>query len=377
MDSTIKILDHGQEAFDHIFHRIDCARKSIQVGCFVWRDDETGRLTARHLLSAADRGVSVQIRKDAMGAIYEYFDPNMLSFFHKKLSLSDRARVEGLCAVYGHGSPRKQRPSPLAQALAAHPNIELHTNEKIYDHSKVFVFDEETIIVGGMGMGDDFRSRWVDFMVELDHPRYVERFRAHRLGPRPVDWDDAIDFVVNVFLPGGGKRFDVLPTRLAAISAARRSIIMEMAYLGDSRITDALVSALDRGLRVELLVSGRANIQHDLNLRTIAELFRRTRYPELFHPYLHPRMLHSKLMIFDEAQAQIGSTNCTTVSHDGFEETDVWIRHRPTVRRLVDVVRRHQAQSRFLTSPPLYSSLYAAIEKRLQDGHSHAPMDDG
>ncbi len=376
MDGLIRILDTGHKAFEQILGRVDRAKHSIDITCFVWRDDETGHLTARHLLAAADRGVSISIRKDKMGAIYEHFDPNMLSFFHKKLSLPDHARIAGLCAAYGHGHPRIQRPSPMAQALERHPSVRLSKDKKLFDHSKLYIFDDETIIVGGMGVGDDFRGQWVDLMVELNHPRYVERFRRHRLGPKPPDWDDPIDFVVNVFLPGGGRRFDVLDVRLEAIASAKRSIIMEMAYFGDKRITDALVAALDRGVEVEMVIPGRANIQHDLNIQTVAEIFRATRRPELFRPFVHPQMVHTKLMIFDESQAQLGSTNCTTVSHDGFEETDLWIRHRPTVDELLAIVRRHETTSRLLTKPPRYNMVYATIERFLQDRNSHGPDAD-
>ena len=78
-------------------------------------------------------------------------------------------------------------------------------------------------------------------------------------------------------------------------------------------------------------------------------------------------------MIFDESQAQLGSTNCTTVSHDGFEETDLWIRHRPTVDELLAIVRRHETTSRLLTKPPRYNMVYATIEKFLQDRNSYGP----
>ena len=69
--------------------------------------------------------------------------------------------------VYGRWGSLRQKPSPLAEALLAHPNVSVTRHEKRFDHAKLYVFDDETVILGGMGIGDDFRHHNVDFMVEI------------------------------------------------------------------------------------------------------------------------------------------------------------------------------------------------------------------
>ena len=59
--------------------------------------------------------------------------------------------------VYGRWGSLRQRPSPLADALLAHQNVKVIRHEKRFDHAKLYVFDDETVILGGMGIGDDFR----------------------------------------------------------------------------------------------------------------------------------------------------------------------------------------------------------------------------
>ena len=98
---TVHLLAGGTAAFDRILHRIDRARTSILIRCFAWRDDETGEIVARHVLRAAERGVSVTILKDRVGMYYEYFEGSRQSFFHKELDLAARLQTWFLMAVYG------------------------------------------------------------------------------------------------------------------------------------------------------------------------------------------------------------------------------------------------------------------------------------
>src|SRR6185369_4159018 len=118
----------------------------ILVRSFNWRDDATGEMVARALLRAADRGVIVTILKDRVGMHYEYLEGSKQSFFHKSIGLRVRLQTWFLMAVYGQWGSLKQRPSEVAQAILQHPNITVHRDQKRFDHAKVYVFDDETVI---------------------------------------------------------------------------------------------------------------------------------------------------------------------------------------------------------------------------------------
>ncbi|MCD6497880.1 MAG: phosphatidylserine/phosphatidylglycerophosphate/cardiolipin synthase family protein [Deltaproteobacteria bacterium] len=372
----VRILENGRQAFDRILEHINQAKHSIDMQCFVWRDDKTGNLMARRILDAADRGVQVTIRKDRVGAVYEHFDPNGYSFFHKRLRPVERFNVEFLLFAYRRGrTVKKQYPNPLAQRMVDHPNITLHIDRQLFDHSKFFIFDDTTMIIGGMGIGDDFRSKWMDLMVELPGAEHIHRFESHRTDPRPPSDHRPIDFVVNAVLPDGTKRFDVLRRRQEQFARTRKSLVIEMAYLGDPRMTDILVALLRRGVQITVLLSTHANILHDQNIWVLDELYRRSGAPDRLEVYLYPNMVHTKLLIWDETVAQIGSSNLTRLSHHGYEETDLWITDQATVSRLSALIIEHKKTCVQVSYPIAYSPFNCLVERILQFRHSNTPMD--
>ena len=155
------------------------------VRCFEWRDDDAGRSVARALLAAADRGVESPILKDRIGGYYEHLEATKQSFFHKQISLHARVQLWFLMTFYGRWGSLRQSPSELADALLAHPKVTF-VSEKRFDHAKLYVFDDETVILGGMGIGDDFRDVNVDFMVEISGRRRGRAAGRPLRGTRPL-----------------------------------------------------------------------------------------------------------------------------------------------------------------------------------------------
>jgi len=117
------LLEGGAAFFDRLFARVARATRSIALRCFDWRDDETGELTARALIAAADRGVRVTVLKDLVGATYEYYEGSQQSFLHKTFDWRTRREAMLLRLAYGRLAWPRPRPNPLADAFLAHPNI--------------------------------------------------------------------------------------------------------------------------------------------------------------------------------------------------------------------------------------------------------------
>src|SRR4029078_2971479 len=165
--ATFDLMAGGEAACARILQRIDEAERSILVRCFEWRDDETGEMMAKALLAAADRGVEIKILKDRVGMAYEHLEATKQSFFHKRIGLIPRLQTWSLMTVYGRWGSLRQAPSPLADAVLNHQMVSVSHRQKRFDHAKLYVFDDEIVILGGMGIGDDFRHHNVDFMVEI------------------------------------------------------------------------------------------------------------------------------------------------------------------------------------------------------------------
>jgi cardiolipin synthase len=363
------LLAGGAVAFERIVQRIDGARRSIAVRAFEWRDDATGELIGRALLRAAQRGVAVTILKDRVGSAYEHLEGTKQSFFHKQLGLHAHLQARFLMAVYGRWGSLRQKPSPVADALLAHPNVTVLRDDKRYDHAKLYVFDDETLILGGMGIGDDFRLANVDFMVEVSGGGAAERLDERYSGRTPFDPTRPFDFLLHAFGPdihGCALAGD----RLKLIAGARERLTIEMAYFGDRACTDALVAAVRRGVAVTILTAANANVLGNLNRATCAELLHRTGSPDNLQIHFHPRMVHGKAMVGDGEWVDVGSTNFTSLSHGGYEEVDLYCRDVDLAARVEHAIHHEIRWAEPASLPIRYRRTYVFFERIANAVHS-------
>jgi cardiolipin synthase A/B len=365
----LDLLASGAVAFERILRRIEQARHSVMLRCFEWRDDETGRSVARALLSAADRGVAVTIFKDRVGRHYEHLEGSKQSFFHKQIDLSTRIQTWSLMTFYGRWGSLRQNPSPLAAALVSHPNVKFH-DDKRFDHAKLYVFDDRTVILGGMGIGDDFRDTNVDFMVEIAGAGAAGRLADRYAGRAPFDPARAFDYLLHSLRGGARTGKSLAAERFALIASARQRLTIEMAYLGDRAATNALVAAVKRGVQVTLLTAARANVGADLNLSTCASLLRRTGSPENLRVLLHPRMVHGKAIVGDGEWVDLGSANFTRLSHGDYEEVDLFCRDRDFARRVEQAIEGDAQVAEAARLPLRFSRLYVATERVVSAFHA-------
>lgn len=366
-DCVPELLAGGSAAFARILARIQGAKRSILMRCFGWRDDDTGKLIARHLLDAADRGVQVSVLKDRVGQTYEYLEGGGASFFHKEIDFVTRLQTWALMAGYGRWGSLRQRQSELASAMLRHENVRVRHHEKRFDHSKLYLFDDDVLVLGGMGIGDDFRCVNVDFMVEVRGREPVRRFGERYLGRAAFDPSRSLDYLLHSFHAPAGR--SLVDDRLRLIREARHRLTIEMAYLGDRRCTDALVAAVERGVEVTLLTARRANIIADLNLQTCDELLRRTRDPEHLKIVLHPRMVHGKAIVADGERVDIGSANFTLLSHGAYEEANLYCRSQAFAADVERAILADANDGERARRPLSYRRAYAAVELALSRFH--------
>jgi len=369
---TFDLMAGGKAAFARILQRIDQAQRSVLVRCFEWRDDETGEMVARALLRAADRGVEIRILKDRVGMAYEHLEGTKQSFFHKRIGLIPRLQTWSLMTVYGRWGSLRQKPSPLADALLNHQMVKVSHRQKRFDHAKLYVFDDETVILGGMGIGDDFRHHNVDFMVEISGGQSAARLADRYEGRAAFDPERPFDYLLHSFKEGRpkkGKRVALAKQRLALIASAQKRLTIEMAYFGDRACTAALIEAVKRGVQVNVLTAARANIIGDLNLWTCAQLLRRTGSPDNLRIVLHPRMVHGKAIVGDGAWVDIGSTNFTSPSHGGYEEVDLFCRDADFASRVEHAIEHDMRDGKRAKLPIRYRRTFVAVERVLTSFH--------
>lgn len=327
------LFTNGQDAFAYLLGAIQSAKVAIEIQMFIWRDDEIGVLMAEAILEAANRGVRITISKDAMGGVFEYAEEHKRSFFHPRLSAKLRMMARILDIAYPMaGKPKgyKQRPHPLAIAMANHRNITLTCDTVQNDHSKYYIFDDSTLVISGMNIEykewrHDLLGRpYFDFMAAFENPQAVREFRGAMSGlgvPKslPVaihDLGEKLDFILNT-----GLRFDARCALINRLLQAKHQVTIVMAYIGDQTLMDTLATLVASGVTITLYLPISANLQNDLNLKHAKELM--IKCQQHINLYLCHHMIHGKLIMIDRDYVTFGSTNLNKQAMTLLQESNV------------------------------------------------------
>jgi len=144
--SGFELLDSNEDGLRWRLALIDSARHSIDVQYYLWYGDAAGRILAKRLLDAANRGVKVRMLVDDLNTLF---------------------------ADAGTIAQRDQ----AAAWLDAHPNLELRlfnpwmkreimerAGEAISEfkrvnqrmHNKALIVDNQAVILGGRNVGDEY-----------------------------------------------------------------------------------------------------------------------------------------------------------------------------------------------------------------------------
>ena len=326
------LLIDGKEAFPVILREIDTAEKSIRINMFIWRDDEIGNRMAAAVLAAAERGVRVDISVDRYGVVLEKAEESKRSFFHKTQTFPEKCKIWGLGLLYPmRGTPKRQKDtvSPLYERILAHPNIRVSADVFKADHSKFYIFDGKTLILGGVNIEDkengaDMQGRvYGDYMVKLTGEEQVAAFLAALGGEAPrVDAPYFFGMNTKSTIP---YRFDMEGLYLSMIEEAERELHITMAYFSPlKKFTRAILAAHRRGVKVSVMIPAHANFQDSANRKTVRYLLKKSGGG--IAVYLSPRMLHTKL-IATEKTVSFGSTNITKKAFCQLSELNLFLQN--------------------------------------------------
>ena len=337
--NEVVLLQSGAEFFPSLIAAIDAARDEIWFETYIFSGDPTGLRVAGALARAAERGVAVRVTIDGYGT---------------------RELPEAIARRLADAGVRVLTYAPVHRLLT----LDRERLRRL--HRKQASIDASVAFVGGLNVIDDL---WDPNHGALDHPRldYAVRLRgplvswvrasmvrlwrgvsAARLPARFVRARSARDAAQAVSAgvrdiagpaarvlrsgedaaaaPRAARRERVGSTRavhllrdnlvnrrtierayLKAIGGARREVLIANAYfLPGRRFRRALVEAARRGVRVRLLLQGRA----EYRLPRLAE---QTLYDTLLRAGVeiveyHRSFLHAKVAVVDD-WATVGSSN--------------------------------------------------------------------
>ncbi len=195
-------------------------------------------------------------------------------------------------------------------------------------HRKLLVVDGRIGFTGGVGIADQWSGNggdpehWRDTHFRIEGAAVAQMQAAfndnwikttgHVLNGAsyfpPLSAKGALDAHVFIASPSGGSESMHL-MYLLAIAAAGRSIDLAASYfVPDELLTDALIAARGRGVRVRILVPG-PHID-SLTVKSASKAGWGTLLEAGVEIYVfQPTMLHTKLLVIDAEFVSVGSTN--------------------------------------------------------------------
>lgn len=283
-----QIFTEGDTLFAAMLADIDAARRQILLETYIFREDHIGGKFLSALRRAAQRGVSVQMRIDALGS--------------KGLVSPASIRALGDSGVAFNWSRRWHWRHPLRY------------NRR--NHRKLLVVDDRAAYVGGFNIGDENSltrfgaARWRDTHIRLTGP-IVRRagllFQDFAGGRRQSgeDWADG-----TLLMPNYNRacRYGLRSLLHRRFTTARRRIWVTTPYfVPDRRTQRHLIAAARRGVDVKLLLPGKSDV-------AITRWAARASYYGLLQSGVKiyeygARVLHAKTVLIDEVWSTIGTAN--------------------------------------------------------------------
>lgn len=352
--NAVEVLIDG-EAFVRMRQVIAAAREQIEVQTFQWGDDPTGRGIAELLMARARQGVRVRCLVDASSKTVN----DLIKRKDITAGLDDEMRAAGVEVIHAHGYLRGVGNSIMdagrglwdgaRRLFGGAPPARERRGVMNHDHRKLLIADRRVAFVGGMNIAHEYEHEWHDVQALVEgpaafdvHELFVERWNAAcrrgdrpmRVGAAPVFERAPGDVRVQVLGSLPGVDTSIRDLYLREIAAARRNVLIEVAYFLDDRIIDALAAAVRRGVRVVVVIP--SDEKNDVYL--VKEAFAWVHNDvvrsgvELY--FYQPRLVHSKLATFDGLRATVGSSNLDKMALDGIAEANIYVPDARVAREL-------------------------------------------
>ncbi len=349
----VRLLPTAQEKFDALFDEIRQARKYVHLDYFKFQDDSICSELFLLLEQKSREGVSVRVLFDAVG--------NQFSDLPLRRDALDSLRRRGI-QIYAFDPMR----FPWANHL-------VHRN-----HHKIAVIDGRCAYTGGMNVADYYLhgkpaiGEWRDMHLRLTGP--VVRGYEHLF---EVMWYDVSgELLCEDDFPGATSGIETaLVARwprqepqlmrdalAAAIDNADEVIQIVNPYSTLTRtVRQALRRALQRGVRLEYMVSykGDARISQNIQAIEMFKLMKRGAHIYYYQGGFH----HGKVMIIDNRYCCVGTTNMDGRSLRNDYEVSAFIFDRATSLALQEIFLRDVRQHCFRLTPESWRERFTPRER--------------
>jgi cardiolipin synthase len=336
--NRVDVLLNGEEIFPAVIEAVRAARRTINYAQYSIEDGPVVRDLVEAFAERCRAGVGGNILLDGFGTLNmpaEYVDLMRRSGCH----------VETFRPI-----------GPFT----------LHKT-RFRNHRRILVVDGRVGFTGGAGLSRKWmgngrvEGHWRDTDARVEGPAVSQLQSAFAenwleatgivLGgeehfPRLAGAGSAYAQVVRSS-PAGGS-FAMYTMFLLAVSSAQRSMLLTNPYfLPDERLTQALIDAVGRGVRVVILLPGK--IDHNIvRQASRADYGRMLRAGIEMYEY-QAALLHAKTMVIDGVWSTIGSTNFDQQSFARSDELNLVVYDPVLARRMEQVFRNDLAHATRVT----------------------------
>lgn len=334
--NSIETLVNGDRIFPAMLREIRNARQTITFESFVYWEGRIGGEFADALCERARAGVRVHVLLDWVGS-------------------------------------KRMEPAILQQLLASpiqveryHPLTWFHLGRlNNRTHRKLLVLDGRIGFTGGVGIAAEWTGdaqdhrHWRDthFRVEgpvvaqlqaafLDNWMKVRREVLH--GPEYFPPLEPVgDVAAQMFKSSAGGGSESMHLMyLLAITAAEKSLLISNAYFVPDQVSrDALRAAVQRGVRVQIIMPGKYTDSPSVRAASRAVWGSLLRSGVELYEYL-PTMFHVKSMIVDSTWVAVGSANFDSRSFSLNDEANLCVFDEGFAAEQIELFRRDLERSR-------------------------------
>ncbi|MDB5811391.1 MAG: cls [Betaproteobacteria bacterium] len=337
--NRVDTLLNGDQIFPAMLAAIRAAHSTITFETYIYWSGEVGKQFADALSERARNGVKVHVLLDAVGS--QKLDKQSI----------ERMREAGVEIEFYHP-------------------VRWYTLGKFNNrtHRKLLVVDGRIGFTGGVGIADKWSGdaqdpdHWRDTHYRLEGPAVAQMQGAftdnwtkvtgrvlHTLEyfppMRPAGANSAQVFQSSV--EGGAESMHLM--YLLSIAAASRSIQLSMAYFApDDVALEALIIALRRGVKVQILVPGPYTDAEFVQSASRAKWGDILKQGAEIYQY-QPTMFHCKVLVIDGLWVSVGSTNFDTRSFRLNDEANLNIYDADIARRQIRIFNDDLRDARRVT----------------------------
>ena len=337
--NRIKNLENGGQIFPAMLEAVRSAKTSINFETYIYWSGDVGDQFADALAERARQGVKVHVLLDWVGS---------------------QKMEESLITQLKTAGVKVERYHPLHWYNLGRINNRTHR--------KLLVVDGRLGFTGGVGIADQWSGNaegpehWRDSHYQLEGPAVAQMQAAFMDNwikttgnvlhgkayfPELEPMGDALGQVFTSSPSGGGDSMQLM--YLLSIAAAERTIDLSAAYFVPDELTrKALRMALDRGVRLRIIVPGK-----HIDAKLVRQASR-AQWGELLeagaqiHEY-EPTMFHCKTLIVDSQLVSVGSTNFDNRSFRLNDEANLNVYDKQFAEQLEDVFEADLGRSKRIT----------------------------